>query len=1068
MPAKVRQVLSGECIESLQQVFSAAGSLTPEELLEALAAKKPIISDRDGAAYGLENYTAAVKKRLLSGGRDLKAITMTDLKAWTNEYVNERREWRRRQTGEAIDYVPLGEWVASCGTAPAADGARGPVQLRWMGLDPVSPNQQLMLTVLSVMAVAAVIPVTYFSRTYEERHLSEMRTGMEGVMASVRAVHDTVAAGTHAVYGSVALPAAVEYPVPLPRGVDESLISVQIFNAVDLTDHSLVRWQTELELLLDNVNFLLTTTDATTTFQLASLRGLAAKWFLAWMYVDAGALPSVIDRSGPSVSATGHAIPVVVCPGTADPLCPGYVVNQTLRAGAWTVFNHSAPEPYGFGCVTLRSSSPAVVCLFRSMDTALTRYLTTLQRGVEVARQRAKLDGLVQCDIAVQLNYFNATSQPFVSMNTGRPVPPGDFSSDAFGDGSFTQGSVSGIRATVPTNYDRVTARVWCAISTRVDNVLAQLLTIRGSLESTTAYVIGTETELVTLPLVIDRKPLEVPASFATLGLRRLPGSVASLPDGDGHLVVIPIPTVEYSFAVMTVFPSSTGAVLSAQGSLRSSILSVLPTLSYVQFHGRETETTKPALASNRPQSEGAQSALAARPGSARNLMPSDKHRRLPPGGSTRLAVYTESLDALIIAEAVVRPSTDRFPDLYAGMTGLAAGVTIACVLLLALTVGQVLSYVLSHIEEEYKTFKTEVDQEKSQFADLLRDNVPAYAIDRIHNGEKLFIDTFYNLTFIFSDVKKFTEATKSMAVNDLVRMVGFCFLLQDTVAEYYGVTKVKSIGDSYFGLTGLEEASQDKSREKSAQNLLSKSLMDDAPNAEYAADDKRANSTASPSPAPLNETDDTRDGGAALAIAGHEDHPVHRAAAFACVVQLLMNNKRFIAFPEKLPWFAAATGERNDPLTLPQLRVGFHTARITAGIVDPGRAAQFDCYGEAISLSRVVEGSCPVGQVQASMASRDVLIKIDTTGNFVFGPPVQSMPKWGSAVTVFPILATMLRPPDAIVDKLCLTPITKRRRFDDTGLMIEELQSLGGAFRGVQDGASSLGSSMRDTQSAA
>jgi class 3 adenylate cyclase len=349
-------------------------------------------------------------------------------------------------------------------------------------------------------------------------------------------------------------------------------------------------------------------------------------------------------------------------------------------------------------------------------------------------------------------------------------------------------------------------------------------------------------------------------------------------------------------------------------------------------------------------------------------------------------------------------------------MTVAAVGVSVALILIVLIALWLMVSHVLTDIENEYSTFKAEVDKEKSQFSDLLRDTVPAVALEHIQNGEGVFADTFHQLTFIFTDVKGFTEMTKSMGVNDFVRTIGFTFYLQDTVAEYYNVTKIKSIGDSYFGVTGVEQQQQQQQGQ--------------APGGGARAFGE--------------EGDEERDMEAAEAAAGSNvEHPVYRAVAFGCAVQLLCSHKRYTAYPERLVWFAEAVGERNEPLKIPTLRVGLHTARCVAGILDPGRAAQFDCYGEAISLAQRIEGSCAPGAVNMSLATRDALAKVDAMGDFFLGAPQSTMPKRGSAVTTFTVIGTMLRVPNEIVDKLAMTEVTKRRRFEETGLHIDELDDI-------------------------
>ena len=49
-----------------------------------------------------------------------------------------------------------------------------------------------------------------------------------------------------------------------------------------------------------------------------------------------------------------------------------------------------------------------------------------------------------------------------------------------------------------------------------------------------------------------------------------------------------------------------------------------------------------------------------------------------------------------------------------------------------------------------------------------------------------------------------FSSTSAQLTAEELLDWVGYTFNVMDLVAEYYKVYKVKSIGDTFFGMAGL------------------------------------------------------------------------------------------------------------------------------------------------------------------------------------------------------------------------------------------------------------------------
>jgi adenylate cyclase len=98
------------------------------------------------------------------------------------------------------------------------------------------------------------------------------------------------------------------------------------------------------------------------------------------------------------------------------------------------------------------------------------------------------------------------------------------------------------------------------------------------------------------------------------------------------------------------------------------------------------------------------------------------------------------------------------------------------------------------------------LEQEKSE--KLLLNILPATIADRLKRHPTSIADSFTSATVLFADIVGFTELSSRLAPQDLVQCLNEVFSRFDTVAERYGLEKIKTIGDAYMVVGGLPKAS--------------------------------------------------------------------------------------------------------------------------------------------------------------------------------------------------------------------------------------------------------------------
>jgi adenylate cyclase len=96
-----------------------------------------------------------------------------------------------------------------------------------------------------------------------------------------------------------------------------------------------------------------------------------------------------------------------------------------------------------------------------------------------------------------------------------------------------------------------------------------------------------------------------------------------------------------------------------------------------------------------------------------------------------------------------------------------------------------------------------EVEKAKSQR--LLLNVLPQRIIDRLDAGEALIADGHDDITVLFSDVVGFTTISAALQPSVLVGALNELFSGFDAICEATGVDKIKTVGDAYLAVGGLD-----------------------------------------------------------------------------------------------------------------------------------------------------------------------------------------------------------------------------------------------------------------------
>jgi adenylate cyclase len=88
----------------------------------------------------------------------------------------------------------------------------------------------------------------------------------------------------------------------------------------------------------------------------------------------------------------------------------------------------------------------------------------------------------------------------------------------------------------------------------------------------------------------------------------------------------------------------------------------------------------------------------------------------------------------------------------------------------------------------------------------LLLNILPQSIADRLRGGERLIADRFDEMAVLFADVVNFTPFAQAHPPGEVVQVLNDVFSIFDTLADEYGLEKIKTIGDAYMVVGGIQQ----------------------------------------------------------------------------------------------------------------------------------------------------------------------------------------------------------------------------------------------------------------------
>jgi len=98
------------------------------------------------------------------------------------------------------------------------------------------------------------------------------------------------------------------------------------------------------------------------------------------------------------------------------------------------------------------------------------------------------------------------------------------------------------------------------------------------------------------------------------------------------------------------------------------------------------------------------------------------------------------------------------------------------------------------------------IAREKQRSDELLLNILPAEMANELKQNGFAKAQSFDNVTVFFSDFKDFTKISQQLTPSELVKEIDICFKAFDKIIENYNIEKIKTVGDAYICVGGLDK----------------------------------------------------------------------------------------------------------------------------------------------------------------------------------------------------------------------------------------------------------------------
>ena len=148
-----------------------------------------------------------------------------------------------------------------------------------------------------------------------------------------------------------------------------------------------------------------------------------------------------------------------------------------------------------------------------------------------------------------------------------------------------------------------------------------------------------------------------------------------------------------------------------------------------------------------------------------------------------------------------------------------------------------IIYFLVRHFVLETDRIRNQLDRQHQLLAEeqkkserVLLNVLPDSIAQRLKNQAGLIADGHADVTVMFTDLVNFTQLTESLPPEQLVNLLNTIFTGFDELCEKYGVEKIKTIGDAYMAVGGLNRENANYTRNIADLALEMRQYVNDHP----------------------------------------------------------------------------------------------------------------------------------------------------------------------------------------------------------------------------------------------
>src|SRR3989338_4630176 len=148
-----------------------------------------------------------------------------------------------------------------------------------------------------------------------------------------------------------------------------------------------------------------------------------------------------------------------------------------------------------------------------------------------------------------------------------------------------------------------------------------------------------------------------------------------------------------------------------------------------------------------------------------------------------------------------------------------------------------IIYFLMRHFVMEMDKIRSQLDQQNQLLAEeqkkserVLLNVLPSSIAQRLKDHQGLIADGHADVTVMFADLVNFTQLTESLSPEQMVALLNTIFSGFDELSEKYGVEKIKTIGDAYMVVGGLNRDRVDYTCDIADLALEMRQFMDNHP----------------------------------------------------------------------------------------------------------------------------------------------------------------------------------------------------------------------------------------------